>query len=125
MTFWEVLCLVVYSIIIAVLGVYGFHRYLLLRLFLSALPNSGFPSPTALPNCLSSQSSYHSTNEYHVVERLLEAVGQIDYPHDRLQIQILDDSQDETRDKAREVDGAVGSPRARRRVPGPNPAPRL
>ena len=39
-------------------------------------------------------------NEYHVVERLLAAVSEIDYPKDRLQIQVLDDSVDETRDRA-------------------------
>lgn len=35
-------------------------------------------------------------NELYVVERLLEAVSQLDYPSDRLEIQILDDSTDET-----------------------------
>ena len=60
MAFWEVLCLVVYSIIIVVLGVYGFHRYQLLRLFYRHHPTP-IPQPTALPNCPSSQSNYHST----------------------------------------------------------------
>ncbi len=35
-------------------------------------------------------------NEVHVVERLIEAVVSLDYPRDRLQIQVLDDSTDET-----------------------------
>ncbi len=35
-------------------------------------------------------------NELHVVERLLKAVTRLDYPRDRLQIQVLDDSTDET-----------------------------
>jgi len=35
-------------------------------------------------------------NEKYVVERLMDAVINIDYPHDRLEIQILDDSTDET-----------------------------
>lgn len=35
-------------------------------------------------------------NEIHVVERLIEAVVSFDYPRDRLQIQVLDDSTDET-----------------------------
>ncbi|MCK5009772.1 MAG: glucosyltransferase, partial [Deltaproteobacteria bacterium] len=33
-------------------------------------------------------------NERYVVERLLEAVEKLDYPHDRLYIQVLDDSTD-------------------------------
>ncbi len=35
-------------------------------------------------------------NEYHVVNRLVDACAQLDYPRDRLQIQVLDDSTDET-----------------------------
>jgi cellulose synthase/poly-beta-1,6-N-acetylglucosamine synthase-like glycosyltransferase len=35
-------------------------------------------------------------NELYVVERLIEAVVQLDYPQDRFEIQILDDSTDET-----------------------------
>ena len=35
-------------------------------------------------------------NELHVVERLLDAVASIDYPKDKLEIQVLDDSTDET-----------------------------
>ena len=37
-------------------------------------------------------------NELYVVERLLEAVAQMDYPSDRFEIQVLDDSTDETSD---------------------------
>jgi cellulose synthase/poly-beta-1,6-N-acetylglucosamine synthase-like glycosyltransferase len=35
-------------------------------------------------------------NELHVVERLLDAVAAIDYPKDKMEIQVLDDSTDET-----------------------------
>lgn len=35
-------------------------------------------------------------NELYVIERLLEAVGSMDYPHDKFEIQLLDDSNDET-----------------------------
>ena len=36
-------------------------------------------------------------NEFYVVERLLASVAAIDYPRERLEIQVLDDSTDETR----------------------------
>src|SRR3989440_12591418 len=36
----------------------------------------------------------------YVVERLLAAVTALDYPHERLEIQVLDDSTDETRERA-------------------------
>jgi len=35
-------------------------------------------------------------NEQHVIERLIDAAAALDYPHDRLEIQILDDSSDAT-----------------------------
>lgn len=35
-------------------------------------------------------------NEKYVVERLIDAVSEIDYPHEKMEIQILDDSTDET-----------------------------
>jgi cellulose synthase/poly-beta-1,6-N-acetylglucosamine synthase-like glycosyltransferase len=41
-------------------------------------------------------------NELHVVGRLCEAVARLDYPREKLQIQILDDSTDETRDACEE-----------------------
>src|SRR5690348_3199198 len=40
-------------------------------------------------------------NEATVVERLLDSVARFDYPHDRLEIQVLDDSTDETEALAR------------------------
>lgn len=41
-------------------------------------------------------------NEMYVVERLLEGMTHIDYPKDRLEIQVLDDSTDETRQIAQD-----------------------
>ncbi len=49
-------------------------------------------------------------NERRVVERLIEAAGRLEYPRDRLEIQVLDDSTDDTRDRA---DAAVARLRAR------------
>jgi cellulose synthase/poly-beta-1,6-N-acetylglucosamine synthase-like glycosyltransferase len=40
-------------------------------------------------------------NEPDVLERLLESVAQIDYPRDRFEIQVLDDSTDDTRERSR------------------------
>ncbi|HSJ55798.1 MAG TPA: cellulose synthase family protein, partial [Anaerolineae bacterium] len=40
-------------------------------------------------------------NELHVIRRLLDAVARLDYPRDRLQVQVLDDSTDETTRLAR------------------------
>src|SRR4030067_450655 len=42
-------------------------------------------------------------NEYYVIERLISSVCQLDYPQELLEIQILDDSTDETSAKAQEL----------------------
>lgn len=42
-------------------------------------------------------------NEHHVVKRLIRAACQLDYPHDLLEIQVLDDSDDETTQIAAEL----------------------
>jgi cellulose synthase/poly-beta-1,6-N-acetylglucosamine synthase-like glycosyltransferase len=42
-------------------------------------------------------------NELYVVERLIDAVCAIDYPKDKLEIQVLDDSTDETADVAAKI----------------------
>jgi len=49
-------------------------------------------------------------NERRVVERLIAAAGDLDYPRDRLEIQVLDDSTDDTRER---VDRAVARLRER------------
>jgi len=56
-------------------------------------PQTPPPSPKAWPRVTIQLPIY---NELYVVERLLEAVTQIDYPHPKLEIQVLDDSTDET-----------------------------
>ncbi len=52
-----------------------------------------FEEPSAWPRVSVQLPVY---NERHVVERLIDAVAGMDYPADRLQIQVLDDSTDAT-----------------------------
>ncbi len=101
MELWQQVCLVAYCSIVAVLGIYGLHRYLLLRLFQRHRGETVAPSArfVHLPPVTIQLPLY---NEYHVVERLLDTVAQIDYPRDQLQIQVLDDSTDATSDRARQ-----------------------
>lgn len=51
------------------------------------------PPPKELPRITIQLPLY---NEYYVVERLLECITSLDYPHHLLQIQVLDDSTDES-----------------------------
>ena len=46
-------------------------------------------------------------NELYVVERLLESVSKLDYPRELLDVQVLDDSTDETRELATKLVDAL------------------
>ena len=98
---------VLYAAVLLILSVYGLHRSFLvfmavvLRERLAVL-KSGVPALTDsaleedghwLPFVTIQLPLY---NESTVVERLLEKVAQIEYPRDRLEVQVLDDSTDET-----------------------------
>src|ERR671911_107851 len=56
--------------------------------------------PTALPVVTIQLPMY---NEKYVVKRLIDAVCRMDYPKDKLQIQVLDDSDDDTVDLIRSI----------------------
>src|SRR5580698_183609 len=77
------------------LCLYGVHRYVIVYLFYKHRKN--VPKPVrhfdALPRVTVQLPIF---NELYVVERLLEAVSKLDYPRELLQIQVLDDSTDET-----------------------------
>ena len=99
---WQIACLSFYCLIVAVLSLYGFHRWFMLSLYFKHRGDSKAPGSrfSELPGVTVQLPLY---NEYHVVDRLLTAVGQLDYPRDRLQVQVLDDSIDETQERARQA----------------------
>jgi cellulose synthase/poly-beta-1,6-N-acetylglucosamine synthase-like glycosyltransferase len=84
---------VLYALCVAVLAIYSLHALWLLwhvrRPRVSVRPGTlvDWPAVTVqLP----------VYNEQHVAERLIDACSRLDYPADRLEIQVLDDSDDET-----------------------------
>jgi len=88
--------LIPYFTILIILSIYGLHRYHLTYLYMrnrgkAPKPQGRFES---LPRVTIQLPIY---NERYVVERLLETVTRIDYPRHLLEIQLLDDSTDETR----------------------------
>jgi len=93
----------VYSLVLVVLCAYGLHRYWILYLYdkyRSVDRSAGFlPLPISLPRITVQLPIY---NELYVVSRLIESVCSLDYPRELLQIQVLDDSTDETQALARE-----------------------
>ncbi|HWQ00152.1 MAG TPA: cellulose synthase family protein [Vicinamibacterales bacterium] len=96
MTSFETLVLILYFFILSILTVYGWHRYYLVYLYSRHRDSAAPPPPPAPdpPPVVTVQLPIY--NEMYVAERLIEAVCRLDYPADRLEIQVLDDSTDET-----------------------------
>jgi cellulose synthase/poly-beta-1,6-N-acetylglucosamine synthase-like glycosyltransferase len=95
MTLPETLILVLYFFILSILAIYGWHRYYLVYLYMKnrdRVPRP-LPPPAQLPRVTIQLPIF---NEMYVADRLINAVGEMDYPRELLQIQVLDDSTDET-----------------------------
>ncbi len=111
MTTVEFVFLGVYFAVLCVLAVYGSHRYRMAFLYYRHKFN--LPTPNGrlarLPRVTIQLPVF---NEMYVVERLIEAVCRIDYPRDLLEIQVLDDSTDETSSIAARGGGARRGPTA-------------
>jgi len=80
------------------LALYGLHRYVLVAHRWRARAGVPVPSAAVLPRVTVQLPVY---NEPRVVERLIDAACQIEYPRELLDIQVLDDSTDGTTDLAR------------------------
>lgn len=99
----EFACIVAYMFVMAVLGVYGLHRYQLVYLFYKH-KDRALGAPAArfgqLPRVTVQLPIY---NEEYMVEQLIESACRLDYPRHLLDIQVLDDSTDETRLAAKQA----------------------
>lgn len=99
-----VLVKTLYGISAIWLALYGLNSLLLALIFLGVRKRS-HPTPqppTEWPMVTVQLPIY---NEMHVAERLIAAAAALDYPRDRLQIQVLDDSTDDTRILVRQAVG--------------------
>lgn len=90
-----------YFFVLFGLSAYGLHRFMIVVLYLKHSRKKPQPQATFhdLPPVTLQLPCF---NEQHVMRRLLRAVAKIDYPQDKLQIQVLDDSTDNTTDICRE-----------------------
>ncbi len=90
---WSVLSLYFGSLLVMTL--YGCHRWFLVWLYLRHRHQTTRPPErfACLPRLTVQLPLY---NELYVARRLIDAVCAMDYPTDRLEIQVLDDSTDET-----------------------------
>ncbi|MCS6797085.1 MAG: glycosyltransferase family 2 protein [Myxococcota bacterium] len=96
----DVAFLVVYLVVIGVLAAYGLHRAQLVYLYWRHRHRAHTP-PARFEELPVVTVQLPMFNEKYVAERLIESVARLDYPRDRLEIQVLDDSTDETQEIAR------------------------
>src|SRR5919198_836150 len=99
MTPLDTAILAAYFFVLCILAMYGWHRYYLVYVYMKHKDNvpKALPPLDPLPVVTIQLPIY---NEMYVVDRLIGAVCAMDYPKDLLEIQVLDDSTDETREIA-------------------------
>ena len=84
-----------YLFVVLMVVVYGVHRYVLVALFLRSRRRQARPKgDLAEMPCVTVQLPIY--NEAFVAERVIEAACEIEYPRELLEIQVLDDSIDDT-----------------------------
>jgi len=96
---FETAILASYFFVLAILAVYGWHRYFIVYEYSRnrhKVP-AALPPLSPLPRVTIQLPIF---NEMYVVNRLVEATCEMDYPKELLEIQVLDDSTDETREIA-------------------------
>ena len=103
---WEIflsrLMVAGYVAVLAMVAFYGFHRYVLVYLYVKHRHDGYHPKDvfTSLPRVTVQLPMF---NEDTVAERVIRATCQIDYPHDKLEIQVLDDSTDHSAEIAKKT----------------------
>ena len=97
---FDLAIMIPYFLVLVILAAYGMHRYYLVYAYYKHRKNVPGPPPavTAWPKVTIQLPIF---NERYVIERLVDAVARFDYPHELLDVQVLDDSTDETREVAR------------------------
>jgi len=101
---WETISrqfpVILYVAVLVAVAVYGLHRYMLVYLYMKHRHNGYQPKShfADLPRVTVQLPMY---NEDVVAERIIKATCLIDYPLDKLEIQVLDDSTDHSADIAR------------------------
>ena len=85
-----------YFAILIVLSFFGMHRYEMIRGYFKGRKNLPTQPPVRFEELPPITVQLPLFNERFVVERLIEQIVKLDYPKHLLQIQVLDDSTDET-----------------------------
>jgi len=100
---FDILLLIPYFTVMIILAAYGIHRYQLVYKYYRNKKNYDPTPPPPFAELPMVTIQLPIFNEQFVIDRLLEACCKMDYPQDKLEIQVLDDSTDETKEVAREM----------------------
>src|ERR1051326_266975 len=93
---FDLMLLIPYFVVMVVLAAYGIHRYVLVYMYYRNRKNRTTEPARQFAELPRLTIQLTIFNEQFVVDRLVEAICKIDYPKDKLDIQVLDDSTDET-----------------------------
>src|SRR6202171_6183715 len=96
LSWFDWMLLIPYFGILAILSVYGLHRYDVIRTYFKHRKNAVDHPLTRFEKLPPVTIQLPIYNERYVVERLIDEVTKIEYPAGLLQIQVLDDSTDDT-----------------------------
>ena len=88
--------LVPYFAVLIVLSFYGLHRYHMIRGYWKYRKQMPTEAPQKFAHLPRVTVQLPIFNEQYVIERLIEETSKLDYPRELLQIQVLDDSTDQT-----------------------------
>jgi cellulose synthase/poly-beta-1,6-N-acetylglucosamine synthase-like glycosyltransferase len=100
---FDMALLIPYFMVLILLASYGIHRYTLVYLYYRKRGNQTAQPTEEFAELPPVTIQLPIFNEQYVVDRLLQAVCRLDYPRAKLDIQLLDDSTDETANVAREL----------------------
>jgi cellulose synthase/poly-beta-1,6-N-acetylglucosamine synthase-like glycosyltransferase len=92
-----------YFVVMIILAFYGVHRYQLVWAYFRHRRNATSEPANHFGELPRITVQLPIFNEQYVIDRLIEACCNLDYPKDKLQIQLLDDSTDETREVAKAI----------------------
>jgi len=95
--------LIPYFLVMIILAFYGLHRYQLVYLYYKHRKNAAKEPPMHFEQLPRVTVQLPIFNEQFVIDRLIESCCNMEYPRELLEIQVLDDSTDETKEVARNI----------------------
>lgn len=100
---FDLMLLIPYFVVMCILAVYGLHRYKLVYMYYRHWKKHAGEPPQKFSELPRVTVQLPIFNEQFVVDRLVESICKMEYPREKLDIQVLDDSTDETREIAQAV----------------------